>query len=118
MRRYAWSVTFVYLLLGAATFLFKVGPTYSRGVLLLAWFFGLLVVPPAALPPRYLVSRLSWWGEKTVVLGGGLRGTLAQRPLRGQRGYLAPVPGTGSAPRYLEKVPGTVVENAWPERLL
>lgn len=81
MRRYAWSLTFVYLLLGTATFLFKVGPMYSRGVLLLAWLTSILVVPPAALGLRYLLSRLSWWGEKTVVLGGGLTGTLLVKEL-------------------------------------
>jgi Undecaprenyl-phosphate galactose phosphotransferase WbaP len=81
LRRIVGGCSIVYLIAAAATFLIKVGPTYSRGAFLIAWALSVLCVPLARAGLRALVSRTSWWGMPVVVLGAGLTGRMLVKHL-------------------------------------
>ncbi|XAL98204.1 undecaprenyl-phosphate galactose phosphotransferase WbaP [Phycisphaeraceae bacterium D3-23] len=71
LRRQFTVATLGYLMAAAATFLTAQGPTFSRGVLLLAWAFTLVALPSFRGVVRHLFKRQSWWGRPVVILGGG-----------------------------------------------
>ncbi len=79
MRRVFYSMTCVFLIAAAVTFLWRTGMEYSRSVFLLGWVFG----PPAILLGRQWTrcwfGARSWWGVPAVILGSG---TTAQRIAR------------------------------------
>lgn len=81
IRLTTYATTAVYVVLATATFLFKVGPVYSRGVFLLAWGFGLILLNLSRPLARRIFSRKSWWGDPVVILGAGESGRLIVRTL-------------------------------------
>jgi Undecaprenyl-phosphate galactose phosphotransferase WbaP len=71
MRRVCRGVTLVYLLLTAAMFLVKEPWAESRGGLLVAWLFSLILAPIGRwLTSQALLSR-ALWGIPVVIIGGG-----------------------------------------------
>ena len=81
MRLITYATTTVYIVLATAAFLFKVGPVYSRGVYLLAWGFGLILINLSRPLARQMFSRRGWWGYPVVILGAGETGRLIVRTL-------------------------------------
>jgi len=81
MRLTTYATTAVYVVLATAAFLFKVGPVYSRGVYLLAWGFGLILMNLSRPFARRIFCRRSWWGYPVVILGAGETGRLIVRTL-------------------------------------
>jgi Undecaprenyl-phosphate galactose phosphotransferase WbaP len=79
IRRVCHSVTFVFLLVGSATFLNRDAEAYSRSVFLMAWAFGMPAVLLSRVAVRSLLSKTEWWGIPAVILGSGKS---AQRVLR------------------------------------
>ncbi|MEW6049377.1 MAG: undecaprenyl-phosphate galactose phosphotransferase WbaP, partial [Bacillota bacterium] len=86
LRRCTYVTSLVFLALGTATFVLKVGPLYSRAVLLTAWALALVALPAARSLLRHLLSRTGWWGEPVVVLGAGQTGHLVVRRLTANPG--------------------------------
>lgn len=92
LQRLTLANTLVYLVLGAATFLFRDGSTYSRQVFLIAWGLSVALVPLGRALVRHLFARRGWWGCPVVVLGGGKTGRLVVQALKKQPGLgLKPV---------------------------
>ena len=92
LRRIVHSTTLIYLVLGSATFLFKEGDTYSRGVFALAWFFSIVLVPLNRAILRHLCAKKYWWGVPVIILGAGETGKAIVRILKEQPGLgLKPV---------------------------
>ena len=92
LRRIVLSTTLTYLVLGSATFLFKEGGTYSRGVFTLAWFFSVVLVPLNRAILRQLFASRHWWGVPVIILGAGETGKSIVRTLKKQPGLgLKPV---------------------------
>lgn len=79
MRRVCYSVSFVFLLIGSATFLNRDAEAYSRSVFLMAWALGMPAVLLARFLLRSFLSKKEWWGLPAVVLGGSQS---AQRVIR------------------------------------
>lgn len=73
LRRLTLRSTFLFVMMAAGAFVLRLPPRYSRATFALTWAASLVLVPLA----RYLVlsrlSRASWWGEPTVLVGGGMR---------------------------------------------
>ncbi len=82
LRRLTLATTLVYLVLGAATFLFKEGNTYSRAVFLLAWVLSVVLVPLGRALVRHVFAHRPWWGHPVVVLGAGKTGRMLVRALK------------------------------------
>lgn len=78
-----------FTLLGVATFLFKVGPIYSRATFLIAWVVSLVLVPLLR-GLTSAVTRNALWNESAVLIGSGPLADEAQRALMSSRflGYL------------------------------
>jgi len=92
LRRLTLATTLVYLVLGAGTYLFKEGDTYSRAVFLGAWAFSVVLVPPGRALMRHLFAKKKWWGYPVLVLGAGKTGRMVVRTLKRQPGLgLKPV---------------------------
>jgi Undecaprenyl-phosphate galactose phosphotransferase WbaP len=82
MRRVFHSITAVFLVLIATTFLRKSGTDYSRYVLLLTWALGTPAVILGRRVMRKLLSDKSWWPVSAVVLGAGPAAQQVARSLR------------------------------------
>ncbi len=91
LKRLSLATTLVYLALGAATFLFKEGATYSRAATLLAWAMALFLVPLFRALVRELFAKKRWWGVPVLILGAG---ETSQQIVR----RLARQPGLGLKP--------------------
>jgi Undecaprenyl-phosphate galactose phosphotransferase WbaP len=92
LRRTALATTLVYLLIGAATFLFREAEVYSRSIFLVAWALTLGTVPLARAAARHLFSHRRWWGYPVLILGAGETGRLVAQTLRRHPGIgLKPV---------------------------
>ncbi len=108
LKRLTLATTLVYLALGAATFLFKEGATYSRAVFLLAWAMALFLEPLFRALARELFAKKPWWGVPVLILGAGETGQQIARRLARQPGLgLKPVGLLDDDPR-LEEVPAIV----------
>jgi len=97
IRLTTYATTAVYVVLATATFLFRVGPVgaiYSRGVFLLAWGLGLILMNISRPLARRIFSPKSWWGDPVVILGAGETGRLIVRTLLSH-------PGLGLRPTAL-----------------
>jgi Undecaprenyl-phosphate galactose phosphotransferase WbaP len=79
MRRIVYCIASVFVIIGAATFLWRNAEAYSRSVFLVTWAVG----APIVLLTRYFVRKICanepWWGVPAVVLGSGVT---ARRVLR------------------------------------
>ena len=84
LRRLTITTTLNFIAIGAATFLWKVGVLYSRGVFLMAYVFILLGVPLARALVKALFSRQGWWGRGAIILGAGKSGELLVKVLKNQ----------------------------------
>jgi len=84
LQRMTVVTTLGYMALGTATFMFKEGMTYSRGVLLMGYVLSLVLIPGARAAIRMLLANKAWWGHPVVLLGGGPRTESIIRTLRWQ----------------------------------
>jgi Undecaprenyl-phosphate galactose phosphotransferase WbaP len=79
IRRVVYCIASVFVIIGAATFLWRNAEAYSRSVFLITWAAG----APLVLFGRYFVRKAcagkAWWGVPAIVLGSG---TAARRVLR------------------------------------
>ncbi len=110
MRRVFYSVSFVFLFMAATTFLFRSAESYSRAVFLITWVCGAPLVLLSRVWVRHRLSRYSWWGVPTLVLGSGLAAKRVARAL--QSGKLG-IRVTG----ILSEEPPHVWENDLPRYL-
>lgn len=92
LRRLSYSTSLVFVILGAATFMYKAGADYSRGAFVFAWGLALVLVPLGRALVRELFAHKPWWGAAVLVLGAGKTGEMVVRALRKQPGLgLKPV---------------------------
>ncbi len=82
LRRLTLTTTLMYLLLGAAIFLFREVELYSRAAFLSAWLLSLLFVIVGRYGLRGVCARKAWWGYPVVVLGAGKTGEMVVRTLK------------------------------------
>ena len=81
LRRSVLATSMVFLILAVGTFIFKVGPEFSRGLFVFSWGASLLTVPTVRVIARALFRGRSWWGWPVVVMGAGKTGELLVRVL-------------------------------------
>ncbi|WP_425277000.1 undecaprenyl-phosphate galactose phosphotransferase WbaP [Meiothermus ruber] len=86
LRRLSYSTSLVFVILGAATFMYKAGADYSRGAFVFAWGLALVLVPLGRALVRELFARRPWWGAAVLVLGAGKTGEEVVRALQKQPG--------------------------------
>lgn len=86
LRRLSYATSLVFVILGAATFMYKSGADYSRGAFVFAWGLALALVPLGRALVRELFARKPWWGAAVLVLGAGKTGEAVLRALRKQPG--------------------------------
>jgi Undecaprenyl-phosphate galactose phosphotransferase WbaP len=79
LRRVSFSTTFAFLAMAACSFVFKAGGVYSRMAFVIAWATSLIAVPLFRFTLLSAVSRLSWWGEPTVIFGTAQQARLTIR---------------------------------------
>lgn len=92
LRRLSSSTSLVFVVLGAATFMYKAGADYSRGAFVFAWAIALVLVPLSRALVRELWARKPWWGTPVLVLGAGKTGEAVIQALQKQPGLgLRPV---------------------------
>jgi Undecaprenyl-phosphate galactose phosphotransferase WbaP len=89
-RRLTYSISTVFILIGASTFMYKTGADYSRGAFVFAWLLLLLLAPVFRALARELFCRQQWWPLPVFVLGAGKTGeevvaSLLRRPSLGLR---------------------------------
>jgi Undecaprenyl-phosphate galactose phosphotransferase WbaP len=71
MRRIFFSVTTVFLIVASTSFLWRTSEAYSRAVFLIAWAAGAPFVVLFRDLTRRILSKTSWWGVSSVILGSG-----------------------------------------------
>jgi len=86
LRRLSYATSLVFVVLGAATFMYKAGADYSRGAFVFAWGLALVLVPLSRALVRELFARKPWWGAAVLVLGAGKTGEAVVRALCKQPG--------------------------------
>jgi Undecaprenyl-phosphate galactose phosphotransferase WbaP len=86
LRRLSYATSLVFVVLGAATFMYKAGADYSRGAFVFAWGLALVLVPLGRALVRELFARKPWWGAAVLVLGAGKTGEVVVRALCKQPG--------------------------------
>ncbi len=84
-RRLTYTTLINFCILGAVTFLYKVGVLYSRGVFVIALGLALLFVPLGRLIIRALFARQPWWGTGVIILGAAKTGEMIVKNLLAQR---------------------------------
>ena len=86
LLRLSYATSLVFVILGAATFMYKAGADYSRGAFVFAWGLALVLVPLGRALARELFARKPWWRAAVLVLGAGKTGEAVVRALRKQPG--------------------------------
>ena len=71
LRRISTSTSAVFLLVTAASFWVRVGASYSRIVIAIAWLLALAFVPAGRWVIRQIAIRMGVWGEPVAVIGYG-----------------------------------------------
>jgi len=71
LRRISCCTSFAFLALAAASFALKLPPQHSRMSFTIAWGASLVLVPLHRFAVLAVVNRWSWWGEPSVLVGGG-----------------------------------------------
>lgn len=88
-RRLAYGTLIGVVVSAAIVFLLKEGESYSRGVFVLTFFIGVLLIPTIRSLTRVLFARLPWWGMPVAVVGDATTLDLAkQRLLEARRAGL------------------------------
>jgi Undecaprenyl-phosphate galactose phosphotransferase WbaP len=82
LRRTVASVTAVYLILLAATFLLHTSGDYSRLIFLMGWVVSITLVVTFRNIVRSALSKQAWWGTPVVVIGTGESAQMVVRTLR------------------------------------
>jgi Undecaprenyl-phosphate galactose phosphotransferase WbaP len=82
MRRTFTAITFVFLIMASASFLWRNAEAYSRAVFLITWVAGAPIVLATRQVARVAFADKPWWGLSAIVLGSG---PAAQRVVRGLR---------------------------------
>jgi len=119
LRRLSYSTSLVFVILGAATFMYKAGADYSRGAFVFAWGLALVLVPLGRALVRELFARRPWWGAAVLVLGAGKTGEEVVRALQKQPGLgLKPIALLDDDPAKQGRAIGGVpvlggLERAW-----
>ncbi|CAN5642157.1 undecaprenyl-phosphate galactose phosphotransferase WbaP [soil metagenome] len=75
---------------------FFVQVSYTRVVMLLAWFFVLVTVPVGRLLARELLIRMDWWRRRALVVGDGESARMACAAMRHERHMGIEVAGVAS----------------------
>nr|WP_084496101.1 undecaprenyl-phosphate galactose phosphotransferase WbaP [Meiothermus cerbereus] len=86
LRRLSYATSLVFVVLGAATFMYKAGADYSRGAFVFAWGLALALVPLGRALVRELFARKPWWGVPVLIFGAGQTGEAVVRALCKQPG--------------------------------
>ena len=86
LRRLSYATSLVFVVLGAATFMYKAGADYSRGAFVFAWGLALVLVPLGRALVRQLFARKPWWGVPVLIFGAGQTGQAVVRALCKQPG--------------------------------
>lgn len=84
LRRLTYATATNFTVLGAMTFINKVGVLYSRGVFVIAFGLTLLAVPLMRALLREVFARSSWWGTAVLIFGAGKTGELLVKNLLSQ----------------------------------
>ena len=71
LRRLSCCTSFAFLVLAAGSFALKLPPQYSRLSFAIAWGASLVTVPLWRFLVLSVASHWQWWGEPTVLIGGG-----------------------------------------------
>jgi Undecaprenyl-phosphate galactose phosphotransferase WbaP len=75
IRRITLATALIFVILGAALFVFRSDPhaaeRYSRGVFFLALAQTVILVPVGRAIVRMLFSRKPWWGAPALIIGSG-----------------------------------------------
>jgi Undecaprenyl-phosphate galactose phosphotransferase WbaP len=79
MRRIVYCIASVFVVIGAATFLWRNAEAYSRSVFLVTWAAGAPIVLLTRYFARKIFANEPWWGVPAIVLGSGVT---ARRVLR------------------------------------
>lgn len=89
LRRLSYSTSVSFLVLGSATFAFRITPEYSRIAFLIAWALALVNVPLYRSLTELVASRFQWWPEPAVVFGttADAESTLLALEEAGQAGF-------------------------------
>lgn len=69
LRRLSWCTSGVFVVMAAVSFMLKWPHSHSRVAFVMAWITSLIVLPLLRFLVLVVVSRWSWWGEPTVLLG-------------------------------------------------
>ena len=92
LKKLSVSITLLYLLLTATSFLTKQVDIYSRGVFVCAWLFSLVLTPLMREITRKVMGKQKWWGVHVMVVGAGPQTEqLLQRLTEDQSSGLKPV---------------------------
>lgn len=84
LRRLTYATATNFAVLGAMTFLYKVGVLYSRGMFVVAFGLTLLAVPLMRALLREAFAHRPWWGRAVLILGAGKTGQLVVKNLLNQ----------------------------------
>jgi Undecaprenyl-phosphate galactose phosphotransferase WbaP len=82
LRRLFHCTNVSFLVIAAATFVFKADSVYSRMTFAIFWLAALLIVPMARLLTLSMVSRFRWWGEPAIIFGRTQEAELVMSLLR------------------------------------
>ncbi|TAL69143.1 MAG: undecaprenyl-phosphate galactose phosphotransferase WbaP [Bacteroidetes bacterium] len=74
LKNLTYSITIVYAIVAAMSFLLKGSWEYSRIAFLLSWLLSLALVPIGRSATRKICSSKSWWGIPVFVIGAGEAG--------------------------------------------
>ena len=82
LRRLTLASSFIFLVLAAFSFVFRVPHHYSRGSFIIAVCLTLLLAPVSRLAALSVARHWHWWPERVLLIGDG---ELAQRTIRSLR---------------------------------
>lgn len=71
LHKLAKIITFVFLILGTATFFLRNSLAYSRSVLIISWLLSMPLVWMGRCMVRTLLAKYDWWGKAVLIIGGG-----------------------------------------------
>jgi Undecaprenyl-phosphate galactose phosphotransferase WbaP len=69
LRQLTVRISFVFVVLASASFIFKLPHQYSRMTFVITWALALLLVPLARVIALSVLRRTRWWSEPAVLIG-------------------------------------------------
>ena len=82
LRSLTYSITIVYAVIAASTFLVKESWDYSRIAFILSWIISLLSIPLGRSLVRKILGTKTWWGIPVIVIGAGAAGEKVIKSLK------------------------------------